>query len=716
MEQIYEVWVEISANKKIILDEKAFRDSMEKCKEAGMTGIILSVKDTSGFVIYKSSFAKHYSFYDADFKPETDYVKQCFGIIRSLGMKCYAAFDVFTEGNKKKKHPFMKGFTPGWECEVYGLDKNGNAVIRKSTESFGLKTAGSIDDFGEIFVNPGKEEVRQYELNLLGEFCENYHPDGIVLDRVRYVGLSTDFSEYTRKDWEKYTNIYDENWPEDIYRLKETGKGVKEEPGKYYGSFFEYRAKIIKSFVEEVSRMLKTDFPDVEFCNYTGSWYPLYHLVGANWAGSKYQSHEFFWCDAKKLKETAYGDIPDRLLSGFYYSDVWITEAEEKDLPAPWYTVEGAYEMASKITCNKKGMTGSLFIEQYRECPERLQEAMSVCFQTTGGCMIFDLSYIHKYDWWKFMKKVSLEPLEKKDIDKIADICAGVFDKSYTVTKERIYKNLFEDADFCSVESRKIVDEQTKEILGFIGVKISHNEQLYLDTAWISILAIDQKEQKKGYGRMLLNHTCQSLKKRGIKKIYAGQDFHNFFSGIPEPDKNKERFFGECGFKLNFEPHYDLEAELTGNEAIDNFDLNPFEEYYVTDTYKKDKEKLLRFLKEEFPGRWEYEAKEKIREIDNSENIVILWKKDKTEIAGYCMISVDANGNGGLGPIGIAKKIRGGHVGDYLLNQSLRQLKKNGAVRVNVDWTILKDFYGQFGLEAKRTYLAAYKDWKEKRG
>ena len=83
---------------------------------------------------------------------------------------------------------------------------------------------------------------------------------------------------------------------------------------------------------------------------------------------------------------------------------------------------------------------------------------------------------------------------------------------------------------------------------------------------------------------------------------------------------------------------------------------------------------------------------EAIAEGKDPESIVILWNQDKTEIVGYCMLSVDDKGYGGLGPIGIAKKSGEKHVGDYILNQSLQQLRKIGAVRVNIDWTILKDF------------------------
>ena len=187
MDQVYEVWIEIQANKKLISDSVKFREAMEKCKKAGMTGIILSVKDTSGFVLYKSSLADHYSEFDGEFAADIDYAAECFKIIRELGMKCYAAFDVFAEGNKKNRHSLMKGFREGWQCEVYGLDEGGNAVIQKSTEEKALKTVGSIDDFGEIFVNPGNKEVCSYELSLLKEFAENYKPDGIVLDKAAHM-------------------------------------------------------------------------------------------------------------------------------------------------------------------------------------------------------------------------------------------------------------------------------------------------------------------------------------------------------------------------------------------------------------------------------------------------------------------------------------------------------------------------------------------------
>ena len=178
MDQVYEVWIEIQANKKLILDSEKFREAMEKCKTAGMTGIILSVKDTSGFVLYKSSLADHYSEFDGEFAADIDYAAECFKIIRELGMKCYAAFDVFAEGNKKNRHPLMKGFREGWQCEVYGLDEGGNAVIQKSTEEKALKTVGLI--FKAL-----KDSNIDVRLNELGETQIAYDSEEPLLKRVQ---------------------------------------------------------------------------------------------------------------------------------------------------------------------------------------------------------------------------------------------------------------------------------------------------------------------------------------------------------------------------------------------------------------------------------------------------------------------------------------------------------------------------------------------------
>mgnify|MGYP000214190553 CR=1 FL=1 len=55
--------------------------------------------------------------------------------------------------------------------------------------------------------------------------------------------------------------------------------------------------------------MLDETSLEIEFCDYTGSWYPLYYQVGANWASEQYESTEFPWCDAGKLAQTGYAEL-----------------------------------------------------------------------------------------------------------------------------------------------------------------------------------------------------------------------------------------------------------------------------------------------------------------------------------------------------------------------------------------------------------------------
>ena len=104
----YFVWVEITANTQTILDGDRFRAAMEKCAGIGIDSVILSIKDTSGFVLYNSSLAPHYSKFKDNFE-EVDYLERCIRIVHECGMKIYASFDVFAEGNKMHRSPLMKG-------------------------------------------------------------------------------------------------------------------------------------------------------------------------------------------------------------------------------------------------------------------------------------------------------------------------------------------------------------------------------------------------------------------------------------------------------------------------------------------------------------------------------------------------------------------------------------------------------------------------------
>ncbi|MBE5950380.1 MAG: hypothetical protein E7260_02160 [Lachnospiraceae bacterium] len=401
----YFVWVEITANTERILNADSFRDAMEKCAAAGIDSVVLSIKDTSGFVLYQSSLAPHYSKFKENFA-EIDYLQRCIEIVHQCGMKLYASFDVFAEGNKKNRNPLMKGLTrEGWMCEVYGLDSEDNPIVKKIASEQPIQTIGSIDDFGEVFVNPANDEVVEYELSLIKEVIDNYEIDGIVLDRVRYVGLSADFSALTLNKWREAAGITEEVDLSDIYRLEKVDGELQIHYGKYFGSFNTFRAQMVHDFICKVRSLVDNAERKVEFVDYTGSWYPEYYMVAANWASKEHIETSYPATDGVEYAKTGYIKQVDRMLSGFYYEDVTIAEAREHHQPADWYSVEGSADIAYEVTNRERPIIGSLYLFQYTPVPEDITRAVDMCFQTSDGCMLFDLCYLVNNDWWSFVDR-----------------------------------------------------------------------------------------------------------------------------------------------------------------------------------------------------------------------------------------------------------------------------------------------------------------------
>ncbi|WFR55103.1 GNAT family N-acetyltransferase [Anaerocolumna sp. AGMB13025] len=715
MDKNYYIWIEIQANKKTIADADKFLIQMENCIKAGIGAVILSVKDTSGFAIYDSEIAPHYWEYDDTFK-EQDYLLQCLNIVHGLGMLLFASIDVFAEGNKRKPHPKMPGIRKEeWQTYVYGLDKSGEAVISPVTSPETLKTAGSIDDFGEIFVNPANEEVCAYELSLLEEIITKYPVDGIVLDRVRYVGLSSDFGSITKEKWEQFAGTTC-NWPEDIYKLVDRGE---KEPliqyGRYFGEFLTFRAGRIKYFIEKVRELLERIKKPVQFLDYTGSWYPLYYQVGANWASKQYQAVQYPRINPETYKETGYAESLDGLLSGFYYPYVTEAEAKAADQPAYWYSVEGSANIAYQVTENTVPVIGSLFLDQYRENPSSMKKAVAMCFQKSEGCMLFDLSYLADNDWWSYItveeaETVVMDQLKESDFGELAGLWKECFHENFWVSGKKLLESTFENESFFTEAAFGLRSKKDNQLIGAVIAKKSREtSELYPDCAWLSALLIKPEYQGKGHGTRLYRAMYRVLKNHTVRKLFVGQDIKNLFSGIPDPVKNAD-FFTKQGFILNSDEHYDLVADILNNEKLDHFDTIDFLENFMAEPVKeRETPELLRFLLNEFPGRWYVTVKEYLEQAKNLENLVIL-KNTKDEIQGFCMVAVKEDGFGGLGPIGIAKSIRGHKNGDFLLHQSLLHLRRLGASFVCIDWTILKDFYGKFNFKPVRIYRGAYKE------
>ncbi len=69
-------------------------------------------------------------------------------------------------------------------------------------------------------VNPVNEEFQTHILNVLKDLVKRYPDlDGLMLDRVRYDGITADF-QTSRQKFEAYIGQKVEKFPEDIFEWK----------------------------------------------------------------------------------------------------------------------------------------------------------------------------------------------------------------------------------------------------------------------------------------------------------------------------------------------------------------------------------------------------------------------------------------------------------------------------------------------------------------
>ena len=382
----YSVWIEIQANKATISDARKFRTAMQHCAEAGVDAVLLSVRDTSGYVLYPSTLAPSYSEYDPTFAPGVDYLRQCLEICRQEGIALYAAMDVFVAATET---------TPGRRCRHYGtrtgrrkcmgLDAAGKPCVCPVLQAGSLQTVSSIDDFGELFLDPMNPEVQQYLLDIAGEVLSRYPVQGLVLDRARYVGLCSDFGPLTRQAVEQLAGTA-AGWPAsglpDSGRQGGAGTAFRcfpHQPGQGNPRVYGADASCVHRF------------PGVCCWDYTGSWYPLYDQVGANWALPGICRRNTVWHGRNSISRRAThrwwiicspaAITRNHRAGGTGQTRLLVQRGRE---PA---------RLARQVVMGDTPVTAGLFLDQYRDAPARIAQAIQMCFAQTGRCMLFDLSY-----------------------------------------------------------------------------------------------------------------------------------------------------------------------------------------------------------------------------------------------------------------------------------------------------------------------------------
>lgn len=293
-----------------------------------------------------------------------------------------------------------------WVLENMRLGKS----VNRTESDIQLKPISETNNKDSAFMNPIREDVQQFTWAVIGELIDMYDLDGITLDRARYEGIHSDFSDLSRKRFEEEVlGKQITNWPEDIFTIefKETGKAIT--PGKYYKQWLTWRAGNIEAYVKKTRDFIKAKDPSIIFDTYVGGWHPLYWGEGVNWGSKNYvpteDMREDYWWTTDDYSKTGYLEHLDFIMTGLYQDELYISESTANQLP-DWHSVEGQADLTMAVTNYEAFNYGSLYLRNYVGRSERFKEAIEMVVSKTHGVMIFDLEYVEVNNWWSLLAEV----------------------------------------------------------------------------------------------------------------------------------------------------------------------------------------------------------------------------------------------------------------------------------------------------------------------
>ena len=401
------LWVDATANFERFATADSIQFYLQKCKEVGITDVVVDVKPISGEVLYKSAIAPQMQQWKG-FARDTavNMLQIAIDEAHKLNIKLHASINIFCGGHNILKQGIIYKEHASWQTELY--TDSGVITISKTKKTSGM-------------LNPVNTMVQLYELSILKELLTQYPLlDGVMLDRARFDGLEADFSLTSKLFFEKYIGKKLKNFPYDIFTYAKENNITKKVPGPYYKQWLEWRASVIYNFIKKAREVAKAANPKIIFGDYTGAWYPTYYEVGANWASNTYDVQKDYptWA-TKNYQKYGYAELLDLYSSGCYFYEVTKQEVAESNTTkaarteagmslqkAPWYSVEGSADMAMQLTKNAAPLLGSIYVDQYKGHKNQCAKAMQMCINKTDGLMIFDMVHIVENNWWDIIKNV----------------------------------------------------------------------------------------------------------------------------------------------------------------------------------------------------------------------------------------------------------------------------------------------------------------------
>lgn len=397
------MWFDCEANYAALSSPDSIAYYLNKVHDLGFENVVVDMKSIMGEVLYDSGIAPYMSPFEGVERPrDYDMMGLFIQYGHQLGMNVFASLNVFCGG-----HNFMdRGI-------IYSDHPEFQAICYEKGELVPIST---VKTNYNGMLNPSDPKVQEYEIAILKEFVSKYPEcDGLIFDRVRFDGMTSDFSDLSRAQFEEYIGEKVEDFPEDILSWYDEDGSLRSEwaRGRHFNKWCEWRAGIIHDFVSRVHSELKAINPDLLIGDYTGAWYPTYYQVGVNWASKDFDPSITFDWATPDYKNTGYAELLDIYMTGLYYSYITKDDIDRAtgvkgqdtesglELSLDYcYCVEGGAEIARQVTMGAVPVTGSIYVEQYIGEMEKFAPAVRQSLASTGGVMVFDISHLNKHGLW----------------------------------------------------------------------------------------------------------------------------------------------------------------------------------------------------------------------------------------------------------------------------------------------------------------------------
>lgn len=408
------IWIDAAANFKDFANNKeTIERDLKLAKDAGFTDVVVDIRPTNGDILFKSTVAGAQqvewlgAWVDGVYGKVTrtatfDYLQEFIDRGHELGLKVHAGFNTMASG---------QGNALGSQGLLYRDASKRDWATTQNTLS-GLSNTMDRTS-GTKFFNPNNEDVQNYLIGLLKDLA-TYNLDGIILDRGRYEGIDSDFSESTRKKFEAYLGgITIQNFPDDILPpgitmgqvIELVNKGTTP---KYFKQWLEFRAKTMYDFMEKARVAVKTTNPKVDFGVYVGGWYSTYYENGVNWASKKYNTSAYYgkWA-TPKYKDYGYAALMDITLIGAYANPGAVHGSNE-------WTMQGFSKLAKDKIRNDCPMVAAgpdvgnwdaanKFTQAQEN--EAIVNSVKACMDECDGYFLFDMIHLKMANQWEYVKE-----------------------------------------------------------------------------------------------------------------------------------------------------------------------------------------------------------------------------------------------------------------------------------------------------------------------